>query len=352
MTFNLKPTAAAGQSVQVQPEEGPIPLGTLKKRFPEMRPVLIDGFLRIGETMNIIAPPKTGKSWLVTDLALSVATGTPWFGFPCEQGKVLIIDNELHSETSANRIPKVVEARGVPFDAVKDDIVIENQRGSLGSIEDLGRELEELKPYGFRLVIVDAFYRALPRGTDENDNGTVAGLYNLIGAGAGSQSRAADAHVILRHHKEKGCVVMESVVRSFPSVEPVCLRWNWPLWNRDDSLNPEDLDGKAEPKMPKRGTEAAVETDMMIARVRGLVNPKKPESKTTFISTIERSFDVSRTKARLIFDSAIDLGFIKCERMDGVGRSQNSTKFVLLGERNPDAQSARDETAETDEDED
>ena len=74
---------------------------------------------------------------------------------------------------------------------------------------------------------------------------------------------------------------MESVVRSFPSVEPVCLRWNWPLWNRDDNLNPEDLDGKAEPKMPKRGTEAAVETDMMIARVRELVNPKKPESKRT-----------------------------------------------------------------------
>ena len=45
--------------------------------------------------------------------------------------------------------------------------------------------------------------------------------------------------------------------------------------------------------MPKRGTEAAVETDMMIARVRELVNPKKPESKTTFISTIERTFDVS-----------------------------------------------------------
>ena len=371
------PVNAAGQ-----PKRRRHTLGELVEAYPKMKPPLIHGFLRIGETMNIIAPPKTGKSWLVTDLALSVATGMPWFGFPCEQGKVLIIDNELHSETSANRIPKVVESRGVPFDLVKDEIVIENQRGSLGTIEDLGREIEELKPYGFKLVIVDAFYRALPRGTDENDNGTVAGLYNLIdkyaealgcafvlihhtskgnqsqksvtdvGAGAGSQSRAADAHVILRHHKEKGCVVMESVVRSFPSVEPVCLRWNWPLWNRDDNLNPEDLDGKAEPKMPKRGVEAAVETDMMIARVRELVNPKKPESKTTFISTIERSFDVSRTKARLIFDSAIDFGYIKCERLDGVGRAQNSTKFVLLGDASPDGQSAQEGTVETADDED
>ena len=77
VTLNLKPNAVAGT---VQAEEGPIPLGTLKKRFPEMRPVLIDGFLRIGETMNIIAAPKTGKSWLVTQLCVCVASGTDWFG--------------------------------------------------------------------------------------------------------------------------------------------------------------------------------------------------------------------------------------------------------------------------------
>ena len=367
MTLGVRMSLGSGKPMPAdaagQPKRKRHTLGELVEAYPEMKPPLIHGFLRIGETMNIIAPPKTGKSWLVTDLALSVATGTPWFGFPCEQGKVLIIDNELHSETSASRIPKVVEARGVPFDAVKDDIVIENQRGSLGSIEDLGREIEELKPYGFKLVIVDAFYRALPRGTDENDNGTVAGLYNLIdkyaealgcafvlihhtskgnqsqksvtdvGAGAGSQSRAADAHVILRHHKEKGCVVMESVVRSFPSVEPLCLRWNWPLWNRDDNLNPEDLDGKAEVVVKKDDPPPAE----IAKKLAELVDKDHPQSKGVFVDMVKTTYGIMEKTARLAVDTAIAEGVILCGRLPNQPRGMQATKFVYLPEAEEDA---------------
>ena len=351
-------------------------LGELVNTFPKMKPPLIHGFLRIGETMNIIAPPKTGKSWLVTDLALAIATGTPWFGFPCEQGKVLIIDNELHGETSANRIPKVIESRGVDFNAVKNDIVVENQRGSLRSIEDLASELDELKPYGFKLIIIDAFYRALPRGTDENDNGTVAGLYNLIdryaealgcafvlihhtskgnqstkavtdvGAGAGSQSRAADAHVILRRHREEGCVVMESVVRSFPSVKPVCLRWHWPLWDRDDTLNPEDLEGRAEAKRPKTGAAAAMEESNALAKIRSLVDMEKPIPKTEFVRRIQVAHDISRTRARELFEEALEAGYLKCGHVEGAERANNAVKLVLLGDVDPAIQNESEEDYE------
>lgn len=60
----------------------------LVAHHPSLRPVLIEDFLRLGETMNVIAPPKAGKSWLVIDLALAVATGRSWFGHPCTKGKV------------------------------------------------------------------------------------------------------------------------------------------------------------------------------------------------------------------------------------------------------------------------
>ena len=135
-----------------------LPLGELVERYPKMKPVLIHGFLRRGETMNIIAPPKTGKSWLVTDLALSVATGTPWFGFPCEKGKVLIIDNELHPETSANRIPKVVAARGIDIKKVRNDIYVENQR-------DVGHG----QPSTHRQAVVEPFGAVLRRGLRESE---------------------------------------------------------------------------------------------------------------------------------------------------------------------------------------
>ena len=333
-----------------------LPLGELVEKYPKMKPVLIHGFLRRGETMNIIAPPKTGKSWLVTDLALSVATGTPWFGFPCEKGKVLIIDNELHPETSANRIPKVVAARGIELKKVQNDIYVDNQRGRLGNIEDLANQIEALKPYGFKLIIIDAFYRAMPKGTDENDNGTVAGIYNLIdkyaaaldcafvlihhtskgnqslkavtdvGAGAGSQSRASDTHVILRRHKEQGVVVMESVVRSFPSIGPVCLRWNWPLWNRDDSLNPEELEGKQ---------EIAVHHDDpppedIAQKLVDLVDGEQPMAKGVFVERVKTTYGIMAKTAKLAVEIAINNGSIRCGRVMGQPKGLQATKFITL----------------------
>ena len=336
-----------------QPAPRILPLGELVERYPKMKPVLIHGFLRRGETMSIIAPPKTGKSWLVTDLALCVAMGTPWFGFPCEKGKVLIIDNELHPETSANRIPKVVAVRNVALEKVRNMIFVDNQRGRLDTIEDLSNQIEALKPYGFKLVIIDAFYRALPKGTDENDNGTVAGIYNLIdkyaaaldcafvlihhtskgnqslkavtdvGAGAGSQSRAADAHVILRRHKEKDVVVMESVVRSFPSVAPICLRWSWPVWNRDDSLDPAELNGKKE---DVRANEP--EPGQIAERLSELVTDP-PSVKGVFVESVRNFYGIQAKTARLAVESAITSGYIRCERLEHPPEGQHAAKFIL-----------------------
>jgi hypothetical protein len=116
------PSAApAGHSATVAPSVvAPPPTATARRvcraknvyglidTFPGLRRPVIHGLLREGETMNVISAPKMGKSWLVTDLALSVATGRDWLGFRCERGDVLILDNELHGET--NRIPRVAAA--------------------------------------------------------------------------------------------------------------------------------------------------------------------------------------------------------------------------------------------------
>lgn len=53
--------------------------------------------------MNVIAPPKVGKSWLASDKALAAATGRPWLDrYQTEAADVLIIDNELHPHTTAH----------------------------------------------------------------------------------------------------------------------------------------------------------------------------------------------------------------------------------------------------------
>lgn len=51
------------------PQLAPVSLADLVARYPDLRPPVIHGLLRRGETMNVIAPSKLGKSWLVTDLA-------------------------------------------------------------------------------------------------------------------------------------------------------------------------------------------------------------------------------------------------------------------------------------------
>ena len=241
--------------------------------------------------MNVISAPKIGKSWLVTDLALSIATGRDWLGMPCVPGEVLIIDNELHGETSANRIPKVAAARKIDFEDIADRVHVENLRGQLKDLKGLGPYFGQFEPGRFKVVILDAFYRFLPEKSDENDNGTMANLYNRIdafadylkcsfvlihhtskgnqslkdltdvGAGAGSMSRATDTHLILRRHEESDAVVLEAAVRSWPPLSPRCLSWAFPVWMPADNLDPTQLrqEGKKRSKKDEgsEGDEAA-----------------------------------------------------------------------------------------------
>ena len=74
---------------------------------------------------------------------------------------------------------------------------------------------------------------------------------------AGSQSRATDTHLILRPHEENDCVVLDAVVRSRPPILPRVLRWTFPDWTRDDTLDPTAL----RPDRPRRKAKTNSESD-------------------------------------------------------------------------------------------
>lgn len=317
--FMTEPPADAASPL----EPCPVPVGELVAAYPQLREPVIHGLLRAGETMNIIASPKTGKSWLTLDLAIAVATGRPWLGrYQTEAGPVLIIDNELHRETSAHRLPKVAEARGVTMREIAERIYVDNLRGRLQDIFTLAPYFEALEPGRFKVIVLDAFYRFMPAGGDENDNGTMANIYNRIdafadrlgccfvlihhstkgsqsgksvtdvGAGAGAQSRATDTHLVLRPHEEDGVVVLDAAVRSWPPIDPACLRWNFPVWSVDDTLDPGTLknerpgkkkDAAPRPEKPaepswtvERFVEEFISTEpLSLAELRERVKPVK-----------------------------------------------------------------------------
>jgi len=256
--------------------------------YPNLRMPVIEGFLRAGEVCNIIAKSKAGKSWAALGQILSVATGRKWMGrFVCRQCKVWLIDNELHHEVIAQRIPKVAAAMGLSLEDYDDWLDVTPLRGDMRGVHDLTLMMESTAPDEYGLIVLDAFYRILPDGTSENANAEMTIVYNQVdrwarltgaafvlvhhaskgsqsekdvtdvGSGAGAQSRAVDTHLILRPHEEPDCVVLDAAVRSWPPVEPMVLRWTFPIWTPADDLDPEKLKGK-KPSEDQAETDNAV----------------------------------------------------------------------------------------------
>ena len=55
-------------------------------------------------------------------------------------------------------------------------------RGQLQDVLSLGKYFSRFESGQFQAIVLDAFYRFMPRDSDENDNGTMAQLYNEIDA--------------------------------------------------------------------------------------------------------------------------------------------------------------------------
>lgn len=286
-----KSTAEGGDLV-------PVAFLELEKLYPKLREPVVDGIARRGETVNVVAASKVGKSWLSYGLALSVANGVPWLGkYPCTRGKVLLVDNELHNETIVFRVRKVANALGLS----PANIHILSLRGRFTDYEGLEKRLARtLETGNYSLIVIDAHYRMLPQGGDENSNGTIKDVYNLIdamadstraawflnhhaskgdqstkeitdvGAGAGAQSRAADGHLVIRPHKESDCYGMEAAVRSFAPLTAVGLRWEFPTWSLDDSLDPAEL---KTPTEARKGKSLAKNRKKVLEALRAATKP-------------------------------------------------------------------------------
>ncbi|MSR59069.1 MAG: AAA family ATPase [Planctomycetaceae bacterium] len=258
----------------------------LQADHPRLHYPVIDEWIREGETGNIISGSKIGKSWLVYYILICFVTVRAIFDrFSTAGGRALLIDNELHQPTLASRLRTVAEAMGVPADEYADRIDVLSLRGNLRSIFELGAELKDVKPGDYKLIVLDAKYRALGVDAEENSNSDETRFYNEadrlaaqtgaallmvhhsskgtqgekrvtdVGAGAGAQSRAADCHLILREHEEADAIVLDAAVRSFRPLDPLCLRWRFPLWEVDESLDPTLLKGKLAPAEEKQSAK-------------------------------------------------------------------------------------------------
>jgi len=263
-----KPKKTIADEEQPHEKRAPFSLGQTMLNPEPMNEPIINGLLRRGETLNLVASPKVGKSWLVTQLALCVACGRPWLGYSVTQGRVLLADNELHRATLEHRYKLVADAMGVDAEAVGESLEALCLRGDLAAgLSGLELDLEDYDPGHLALLVLDAKYRFDVAG-EENSNADQARFYNRvdklaaklncavclihhsskglqsgksvtdIGAGGGSQSRAADCHLVIREHEDPELAVLDAVTRSFPPVQTASIRFDFPLWKITLSAEP------------------------------------------------------------------------------------------------------------------
>jgi len=224
-------------------------------------PELIEGFLHRGSKLVIGGGSKSFKTWTLLDMALSVASGQDWFGRKTEKGKVLFLNFEIQTFAWQKRIKTVCEAKCISLNP--GDVTLWNLRGyGAGFRLLIPKIIKRCRDENFSLAILDPIYK-LYGDADENSAGDVGELLNAIerlatetGAAVafgahfakgnasmkeGVFARDPDAIIVLTRHEEDDAFAVESMLRNLPPVEPFAVRWNFPLMEVANDLDPAKL---------------------------------------------------------------------------------------------------------------
>ncbi len=128
------------------------------------------------------AEKKAGKTWMGCDLAVSVASGTPWLGvYPCEtRGPVLLFLGEGGERKMLRRL-RAIAATEASTSNSSTFACVSGPPGSASAIH-LDAVAEELENYPAVLVIIDPLYLAAAgaKGSDLYGMGAVLESIQLL----------------------------------------------------------------------------------------------------------------------------------------------------------------------------
>ena len=168
------------------------------ENIPPLRPALIEGVLRQGHKMLIAGPSKAGKSFSLIALAIAIAEGKSWMGFPCAQGKVWYVNLELDDISCKHRIRDVYKALGIEPKNLSN-IDIWNLRGRAVPMDKLAPSMiRRAKQRGYSAIIIDPIYKVITG--DENSAEQMAHFCNQFDR----VCAGANCAVIYCHHHSKG----------------------------------------------------------------------------------------------------------------------------------------------------
>jgi len=234
---------------------------------------LIHGLLHKATKGVLAGSSKTGKTWVLLDLAICVSTGTPFLKWNTTKGKVLFVNMEINKAFLKQRLLAMVEKKGI--DSI-DNLDIWTLRGQSADTEALLEGIVERAQDGnYALIILDPIYKLMV-GRSENTASGVGLLCHhverlMIKTGAavmyahhftkGSQSgkkamdrmsgsgvfaRDADTILTLTEHKEECCYNVEMILRNLPPQPPFVVDWQYPVMVQRPDLEPDQLGNETE----------------------------------------------------------------------------------------------------------
>lgn len=166
------------------------------EELPPLSPELIKGILRRGHKMLISGASKAGKSFLLIELALCIATGKSWLGFKCAKGKVLYINLEVDGSSFLHRVADVKNSMGITD---KVNLEIWNLRGQKADIATLSpRLIRRAEGKNYDAIIFDPLYKI--NVSDENNASEMAKFFNELD----KICTQLKTSVICCHHHSKG----------------------------------------------------------------------------------------------------------------------------------------------------
>lgn len=292
-------------------------------------PLIIEGILHQGCKMILGGTSKSNKSWCLLDLALSVASGQPWWGRQCAKLPVVYINFELHVWAVTQRIQALRVARP-ECQGMDQTLHVWNLRGHNADITLLRPKLEEqLAKHQFGLIILDPAYKVLGN-RDENANGEIASLMNEFEAmaqrtgaaivvahhfakgdstaksamdrmsGAGAWVRDPDSIMVLTPHEEQDCFTVTSILRNLPQLPEFVVAWDYPQMKLAKDLNPEAL------RRPQSKNKVCSDKDFMDA-----VMTEEGQTFTKIVTEAGNTLKMSRRTTAVYLKRLTDSGLIR-----------------------------------------
>lgn len=238
-------------------------------------PQLVAGMLDQGAKLMIAGGSKSFKTWVLLDLALSVATGTPWWGMKTQRGRVLYVNMEIMVGYCEDRVRSIMKAKHMDQ---AEDLDSWHLRGHARDLRELIPQFVKQASRGqYALIILDPIYKVLGE-RDENSNGEVAQLLNEVEAltvqtgaavayghhfskgnqseksaldrasGAGAWTRDPDALIAITPHEKDEHFAVEFTLRNHAPKNPFVVQWKFPCMEVAAGLDPAALRKPGAPK--------------------------------------------------------------------------------------------------------